>query len=127
MVCGEKPKFSEQLKPGRSENVGPHVESTEKFVPKLKVTNEPVSGWLPTFCNVTICGLSVLVLPTLVRAKFREGNCERLTSYTRVCPLSAMKTLPAASTAKPAGIYRPLVGTVVWRPLGETSSTTFRI
>ena len=43
-----------------------------------------VSGALPMFCTVTICGLSLLVEPAGVAAKLSEGGVARLISVTTV-------------------------------------------
>jgi hypothetical protein len=56
-------------------------------VPIVKFTpgaaREPiVSAALPTFCNVKVRGLSLLVLPTLVPAKLTLGGALSGTSFT---------------------------------------------
>jgi hypothetical protein len=58
-----------------------------------------LSGALPTFVSVAVCGL--LWEPTLILAKLKLGGVAKSSSTTRLLPLSAMKTSPAASTAAP--------------------------
>jgi hypothetical protein len=41
-----------------------------------------VSGALPMFLSVTVCGLSLLCDPAVVLAKLRLGAVTRLNSYT---------------------------------------------
>src|SRR5271163_3753036 len=69
-----------------------------KFTGMLKPGVTAVNNWLPMFCTVTDCGLSVLVLPTAVEAKVNVGGCEDGSSTTSGF---AMKISPAASTATP--------------------------
>jgi hypothetical protein len=49
------------------------VGSPTRLPPRVK-RSDPVSDSLPTFCTVTGFGLSVLVLPSIVVAKVREGD-----------------------------------------------------
>ena len=58
---------------------------------------------LPTFETVTVCGLSLLVLPTWVEAKVRDGGLAKLNSYTPFAASSLTKTLLAPSTDTPLG------------------------
>src|SRR5580658_1062900 len=57
------------------------------LVPPL--TAGRVSGALPTFSTTTVCGLSVLVSPGAVRAKFRIGGSEKSSFKTRLSSVSA--------------------------------------
>ena len=48
------------------------------------------SGALPAFPIVTVCGLSALVVPTCVLAKFRMGGLEKSTFATELLPVKPM-------------------------------------
>jgi len=49
-----------------------------------------VSGALPAFSMVTVCGLSALVVPGGVLAKFRIGGLEKSTFATELLPTKPM-------------------------------------
>ena len=83
-VCGMKPILRLQLAPGTSEKLlvqsaGVPEPGTcwKEFAPMLKPGATAAKVWVPMFCTVTDCGLSVLVLPSTVAAKLNVGGCER--------------------------------------------------
>jgi hypothetical protein len=49
-----------------------------------------VSAAFPRFHRVTVCGLSLLVVPAGVEAKLRVGGSDTSTFNTRLLPVSAM-------------------------------------
>ncbi len=61
------------------------------------------SGWLPMFCTVTFCGLSMLVWPTSVEAKLKDCWLW-FTSTRRPFAQSVRYTFPAPFTTMPKGI-----------------------
>jgi hypothetical protein len=71
-----------------------------------------VSAVFPLFHSVTVCGLSLLVEPTVVDAKPRLGVSAK-SSFTTPFPFwlpapSATNTFPLASTATPRGSIKPV-------------------
>ena len=68
---------------------------------------------LPKFETVIVCGLSLLMLPTWVEAKVRDGGLAKFNSYTPFALASLTKTLPAPSTEAPLGNPVYSVWTVV--------------
>src|SRR5208282_2711129 len=130
VVCGMKLTLRLQLAPDWSEKL--LVQSagvpepgtcTKDVAPMLRPGATASSDWLPMFCTVTDCGLSVLVLNTTVAAKLNVGTPERSTSTTWLLLKSPMKTSPAPSTAIPVGPLSPLP-TVVRAPPPPGTSTT---
>ena len=83
-VCGMKLTLRLQLAPGWSEKllvqsagVPEPATCSKEFEPMLRPGATASSNWLPMFCTVTDCGLSVLVLPKAVAAKLNVGGCDR--------------------------------------------------
>jgi hypothetical protein len=75
--------------PGAAVVPSGHVElpPSTKFVEMLgsvPVVGINVSAALPMFSSSSVCGLSLLVLPTLVDAKLRLGGVAREISFTRL-------------------------------------------
>ena len=82
-------------------------------VPMVKwgdcVVNEvKLSGALPTFCTCTLCGLSLLGVPTDVLLKVYEGGLLKLTCLIAALPVSETNRLPRPSTATPMKFEKPL-------------------
>lgn len=67
----------------------------------------------PTFCTVTVFGLSLPVEPKLVVAKLRLGGSLKYTFHTLLAAGLEAKTFPLESTAIPSGSLKPLAS-VLW-------------
>src|ERR1700689_232478 len=61
------------------------------------------SRTLPMLSTSTDCGLSLLVLPSFVAAKFNVGGCERWSVTTALLSPSATTRSPAPSSANAWG------------------------
>ena len=84
------------------------------FVPELGI--DIVSGVLPMFVTVTVCGLSVLVDPTAVDANVKLGATVEIgILMTRLFPVSAMYTVcePSTHTAVGPESVMPVVDTTL--------------
>lgn len=90
-------------------------------------TAAKTSGWLPMFCTVTFCGLSMLVWPTGVAAKLKDC-CAWFTSTRRPLAQSVRYKSPAPFTTMPQGAAMgvppglPVFSTLA-TPAGVTSTT----
>jgi hypothetical protein len=78
------------------------------FVPVAGIGKVNVA--FPMFEKVTVCGLSLLVEPTLVEAKVRLGPAPSAIFSTLPVPESAIYRFSLASTARPCGLTRPVTG-----------------
>ena len=92
------------------------------------VIAENVNAVVPTFATVTDCGLSVLLDPTLVAAKFRLGGFAKSTLNTSLLPRLAKYTLPLPSTVTPVGFQRSvMMGVGAAQPLAVQSDLIIRL
>ena len=75
---------------------------TEKLV---EAVDKPLStsGALPSLVSATVCGLSLLVEPSLVVAKLSDSGVALVNCSMELLPRSTTRTLPLESSATKAG------------------------
>ena len=82
---------------------------------------------LPSLVSVTVCGLSLLVEPSLVVAKLSGAGVALVSCWMELVPRSATRTLPLGSSATKAGCTKEPRVVGVYVPAANSSTSALPI